>query len=798
MRIERIRLVNFTTHEDTILEFAPGINIITGSNGSGKSSVVQALYFALFGRGLYYGRKDELVRHGSRNLMVELHLDGDRLRSIRRTLRGVETEGVDITSSSQLKEYLFRFFNISPRRLVNTLLIKQGETTSFVDRSPSERLKLYESIVGVDTLRAIMDALSALSRRYAEFIRDMNLQALEEEIRSLTREMEDLSREIEDARKRSAVLREKLGKLDEEIGELEKKLREREALEKEMVRLKSALERVEKIRRELEGVEEFLRKNRYRFEEYRRWEARRDDALRKKQLKEEVARLEEELSGMEEMEKDARLYGEYLRMLENPDFRKIEVVRKRVVELMDAVGRQLDIGERKIEAFIPIADERLSSMESLLRRMEEEKEKLISERGRVLSLMEEKRKVIETLQGTREGKCPVCGAPLTPEHAARLMERYSREIEDLHRRVKEIESRLKQISDEERKLERGLSVRDALEELKTHRRWIDERRELIEEWKRVREYRALEERYRQYERMKEKKARYEQKRKALQSMEDLNCDEVLNYVKENRPFYEKYTHSLRLRDRYLKELEESNPEEIARRMEEVRETLSAMDVNSLEGRLRDLRRDRDSILAEMGRLEASIREKGALLEEKGRRKRDIEEQISRVKSYYRRREFYSSARDRVATLIDHLKSFHDRNLQILTWNHFRDFELEAYNGIHFETDSSGMNIYATTHQGNRVYVQNMSGGERVALNLAIRMAMARLLDIRFRTIVMDEPTAGLDARRVEKLGEILQSFVKMNPDSQIILITHEERLADYAHRRFRFHRRGNTTSVEEF
>ncbi len=798
MRIEKIRLINFTTHRDTTLEFSPGINIITGSNGSGKSSVVQALYFALFGRGLYYGKKDELVRYGSRNLLVELYIEGDRLRKIRRGLRTVETEGIVITSSNQLKEYLFRFFNISPRRLVNTLLIKQGETTSFVDRSPSERLRLYESIVGVDALRVIMDALSALSRKYADFIRDMDLRSLEEEMRNLEREMEELRKEIEDAGRKAESLRGRLKKLDGEIVELEKKLREAEALEKELVRLRATMERVERIMKELEELESFIDSGRERFEEYRRWEARRDDALRKRQLRKEVERLKMELSGMEEMERAARLYGEYLRMLENPDFRKIEVVRKRVVELMESLGGLLGIEERKMDAFITMADEKLSSMESRMREVEEERERLISERGRVLSLIEEKKKVIGTLEGARGGRCPVCGAPLTQEHIVRLRKRYSEEIEELKGKVKEIEDRLKKLSGESRRLEKGVSVRDALKELKSLNRWIEERRQIIEEWKRIREYRDLEGKYRQYERLKEKRSQYEQKLRALRSMEDLNCEEVLRYVKENRPFYEKYTHALRLRDKYRKELEELSPQTVVRRMDEVRKTLSSIDTKAVESRLKELRGERDRILGELGRVEASAKEKRALLEEKARRMKDIEEQMSRLRSYYRRREFYLSARERVARLIDTLKSFHDRNLQILTWNHFRDFDLEAYNGIHFETDSSGMNIYATTHQGNRVYVQNMSGGERVALNLAIRMAMARLLDIKFRTIIMDEPTAGLDARRVEKLGEILQSFVKMNPDSQIILITHEEKLAEYAHRRFRFHRRGNTTSVEEF
>ena len=48
MIIESIKIKNFLSHEDTEIDFEQGINIITGKNGAGKTSVLDAIKFALF------------------------------------------------------------------------------------------------------------------------------------------------------------------------------------------------------------------------------------------------------------------------------------------------------------------------------------------------------------------------------------------------------------------------------------------------------------------------------------------------------------------------------------------------------------------------------------------------------------------------------------------------------------------------------------------------------------------------------------------------------------------------------
>lgn len=55
-----LHLVNFETHKDTLIEFAPGVNVITGSTDQGKSSVRRALTYVVFSRPVQGRAKNKL------------------------------------------------------------------------------------------------------------------------------------------------------------------------------------------------------------------------------------------------------------------------------------------------------------------------------------------------------------------------------------------------------------------------------------------------------------------------------------------------------------------------------------------------------------------------------------------------------------------------------------------------------------------------------------------------------------------------------------------------------------------
>jgi len=63
MRIETVRLVNIRKHESRHFDFAPGVNLLYGENGAGKSTVIEAISFAVFDH-LTIKPQSEFIRQG--------------------------------------------------------------------------------------------------------------------------------------------------------------------------------------------------------------------------------------------------------------------------------------------------------------------------------------------------------------------------------------------------------------------------------------------------------------------------------------------------------------------------------------------------------------------------------------------------------------------------------------------------------------------------------------------------------------------------------------------------------------
>jgi len=76
----------------------------------------------------------------------------------------------------------------------------------------------------------------------------------------------------------------------------------------------------------------------------------------------------------------------------------------------------------------------------------------------------------------------------------------------------------------------------------------------------------------------------------------------------------------------------------------------------------------------------------------------------------------------------------------------------------------------------------ISGGERVALAIALRLAIAQVLSGKVETIIMDEPTTHLDEERRKELVNILNSFFREGGRiiPQMLIITHHNEIQEVA------------------
>jgi len=77
MRILRARLAGFRNLADAEHTFSPGVNLLLGCNGQGKTNLLEALNFAALGRSHRGARAEDLIRFGEAHLHVALTVEND-------------------------------------------------------------------------------------------------------------------------------------------------------------------------------------------------------------------------------------------------------------------------------------------------------------------------------------------------------------------------------------------------------------------------------------------------------------------------------------------------------------------------------------------------------------------------------------------------------------------------------------------------------------------------------------------------------------------------------------------------
>jgi DNA repair exonuclease SbcCD ATPase subunit len=194
MRPVRLRARGFRTFHDLDLEFGTGLVGILGdlrdapegadSNGAGKSSILEAIDIALFGRRSLSGY---LTRGGDVDeLMVELSFEhGDHLYRVRRTYapkgRGITKvdlermtsftyEPLTCATAKETDEFLCDLIGLSRDTFRDSCYLRQGDGGyADPDRDPKQRKQLLvEAVLGRDPIWPKLEAAARERRKDAE------------------------------------------------------------------------------------------------------------------------------------------------------------------------------------------------------------------------------------------------------------------------------------------------------------------------------------------------------------------------------------------------------------------------------------------------------------------------------------------------------------------------------------------------------------------------------------------------------------------------------------------------------
>lgn len=145
-----IRLQNFQTFVDTTMHLGPGVNALVGPNDHGKSGVIRALRAAFYGE-----TRDSLIRHGTKEAIVDIGLAGGRFLRFRRSRQGnpknlwslhdaneaVIEEGGNVfeTKGNKPPEWVDRMFGLHEVENLDIHLAHQKHPVFLLDRPASQR-----------------------------------------------------------------------------------------------------------------------------------------------------------------------------------------------------------------------------------------------------------------------------------------------------------------------------------------------------------------------------------------------------------------------------------------------------------------------------------------------------------------------------------------------------------------------------------------------------------------------------------------------------------------------------------
>lgn len=194
-----MRLISFKTltvrnflsvgQTPAVVNFQPGINVITGTNydkedsknGVGKSTIVDALYFALFGTTIRELGKDLIVNSQTKKA-CEVKLDFQTssngivnnyqiTRTISPTKCFITKDGVDITHSTMAKtnEFIQKLIRSTGKVFQNSVIMTINNTVPFMAQSKIDKRKFIESVLN---LEAFSDMLSKVREEYNDIKRD--------------------------------------------------------------------------------------------------------------------------------------------------------------------------------------------------------------------------------------------------------------------------------------------------------------------------------------------------------------------------------------------------------------------------------------------------------------------------------------------------------------------------------------------------------------------------------------------------------------------------------------------------
>ena len=431
--ITSIELVDFLSHSDTKLNFEDGVTIFVGDNGAGKSSIIDAITFSLFGQHTRKSNKG-LIRRGTNQGYAKIKFSiKDKQYE---TVRKIDSKGslsatfsettnnnrVEIAAGERkqfgesMTEQVEKIIGMNFEKLKIASIVQQGELNSIINAKPKEFKELLNAIIGIDKLDIASESMKKVTKEFREKIRT-DIGYDDTHIDILTKDFEKYQYEIKEAEPEKNQLELQKEETHKELEELQKKeeietpkrdkINQLELQKKELVRY---------VKETIQGIQQEIQENERKIDDckncFEELKLKTDFETKLEKVEEEdkdvIKKIQEITSQIVSLKGRQELKRDKINQLE---LQKKELVRY-VKETIQGIQQEIQENERKIDDCKNCFEELKlkTDFETKLEKVEEEDKDVIKKIQEITSQivsLKEKEKLAEKLQ-LKDNKCPVC------------------------------------------------------------------------------------------------------------------------------------------------------------------------------------------------------------------------------------------------------------------------------------------------------------------------------------------------------------------------------------------------------
>ena len=678
--LEKVQLDNFISHKSTVINFDQGVTVFIGRNGAGKSSVIDAITFALYGqhtRG--HNRNLPSRSRGSEGSMVQLTFKTDSKRyqatrtlDARGSLTGAKLEQITdtgfVTIAHGERRQLGEAMSVEAAGIIGldyeslrvAAVVQQGELDAILKSRPSEFKELINRLIAIDRLDKAFENMKDLIGMFRSLLKERT--GYDDQDLERVKKMIDEKKEI----------------LEESLAELERLNLKLQKIREEEMKIKHKLDVLEPLNKKVKDLDQ-------------------TEDLLLKYVRQRTGEKKEKLQQLERSIKDA--------------IRNIEFTSKK----------------SEVETTLKQTRQQINELELYTQKKE-------NEVGRLEGLLECATKYLQPVNG----KCPVCGSavdysknskPLDPEHVRKDLGRIKDDA-----RQKKVE--LKKLKAEETKLvDVEISARGAIQFLASI--GIQDMHDVTgkeEEARRMRDY------------LKEIPGKVESvgepRRFAIDDYSRELVEKIISLRKEIVTFDQQEYHA-----------EQSRYDQLVNAERPLRER----EIGKFTETSQQAREDLEKLTETIHELENA---------------RIFIELMERI-----RRGVYN----RDGSVAMSLRSWALKMISQKASDYIAMFGL---NVLRLELTEKAREVLVTCY-GPRgaIDMESLSGGEKVAIALALRLGMAYVMGRgKLDFIILDEPTTHLDQERRRSLVRIITEAFRegLGPLSQMIIITHDSEIFEDA------------------